>query len=73
MLRERKITTYMLIKDYNMGRSLIDKLKHDKGLTTSTIDKLCNMFHCEVNDILEYIDENKEYPTLKERNLQKID
>ena len=57
MLRERNISTYALINDYKVGRSLVDKLKHDKGITTSTINNLCKTFSCNVSDILLYIDE----------------
>lgn len=57
MLAERGISTYALENKYNIGRSLIDKLKHDKGLTTATIDRLCETFECQVNDIMIYVKE----------------
>ena len=54
-LKKKKITTYRLIKDYNVSRSLIDRLKHNKPLSTVTIDDLCTMLDCKVEDILVYI------------------
>lgn len=58
-LKKSNITTYRLIKDYNISRSLLDRLKHNKPLSTVTIDDLCKILNCNVQDILIYIDENK--------------
>jgi len=56
-INKKGITTYKLIKDYNISRSLIDRLKHNKPLTTVTIDDLCKILDCKVEDILVYIKE----------------
>lgn len=55
-LKDRNITTYKLIKDYNISRSLLDRLKHNKPLSTVTINDLCKILRCNVEDILTYID-----------------
>lgn len=54
-LSEKKITTYKLIKDYNISRSLLDRLKHNKPISTVTINDLCGYLNCRVEDILVYI------------------
>lgn len=54
-MKDRGITTYKLIKQYNISRSLIDRLKHNKPLSTVTIDDLCKIFDCRVEDILIYV------------------
>ena len=59
LMTKKDISTYKLITEYKLSRSLIDKLKHDKGLTTSTIDRLCEVFECEVSNIMEYTDTNE--------------
>lgn len=53
-LKEKNITTYKLIKDYNISRSLLDRLKHNKPISTVTLDDLCSILHCSVEDVLEY-------------------
>ena len=58
-LKKSNITTYRLIKDYNISRSLLDRLKHNKPLSTVTIDDLCKILNCNIKDILIYIDEKK--------------
>lgn len=54
-LKKKNTTTYQLIKKYNLSRSLLDRLKHNKPITTQTIDDLCQYLDCRVEDILIYI------------------
>ncbi|MBO5934664.1 MAG: helix-turn-helix transcriptional regulator [Clostridia bacterium] len=51
-MKEKNITTYKLIKDHNISRSLIDRLKHNKPISTVTLNDLCNILDCSVQDIL---------------------
>lgn len=53
-IKEQNVTTYKLIKEYNISRSLIDRLKHNKPISTVTINDLCNILHCQVEDILQH-------------------
>ena len=39
-LREKNITTYKLINEFNVSRSLLDRLKHNKPITTVTLNDL---------------------------------
>ena len=57
-LKSRGITTYTLINQYGISRSLLDRLKHNKPITTVTINDLCKILSCEVKDILLFIDES---------------
>jgi len=54
-LKRRGITTYRLINQYNVSRSLLDRLKHNKPISTVTINDLCNILSCNVEDILNFI------------------
>lgn len=54
-LKEKNITTYRLIKDYNISSSLIDRLKHNKPISTVTLNDLCTILDCRVEDIMVYI------------------
>ena len=53
-LKEKKITTYQLIRDHHISRSLLDRLKHNKPITTVTLNDLCSFLGCRVEDILVY-------------------
>lgn len=54
-LKEKNITTYRLIKDFNISSSLIDRLKHNKPISTVTLNDLCSILDCRVEDIMIYI------------------
>ena len=58
-LQEKGISTYRLIHQYGVSRSLLDRLKHDKPITTVTVDDLCRILECGVEDILEYLPDEK--------------
>ena len=53
-MKEKNITTYKLIKDHGISRSLLDRLKHNKPISTVTLDDLCSILDCRVEDILIY-------------------
>jgi len=53
-LEKSKETTYTLIQNYNISSSTIDRLRNNKGISTQTIDDLCRILKCRVEDILEY-------------------
>lgn len=56
-MREKGITTYTLVNVYGVSRSLLDRLKHGKPITTVTLNDLCTFLDCKVEDILVYIKE----------------
>ena len=57
-LQIKGLTTYKLINQYGISRSLLDRLKHNKPITTVTIDDLCKILSCKVEDILLFVEEN---------------
>ena len=57
-LREKGLSTYKLINQYGISRSLLDRLKHNKPLTTVTLNDLCRILNCKVEDIMVYIPDN---------------
>lgn len=54
-MKEKGVTTYKLINQFGVSRSLIDRLKHNKPISTVTINDLCIFLDCRVEDILEYV------------------
>lgn len=48
-------TTYTLIKEHHISSSTIDKLRNNKPLNTTTINDLCRILSCQVEDIMQYI------------------
>lgn len=61
-MRQRGITTYALIKDYSFSRGTLDSLKQNRNISTATLDDLCNILSCRVEDVLVHIpDETKKH------------
>lgn len=54
-LSQSKETTYTLIKNHHISSSTIDKLRKNKPITTTTINDLCRILGCSVEQVLEYI------------------
>ena len=58
-MKEKNISTYKLIHQFNISRSLLDRLKHNKPISTVTLNDLCTFLDCRVEDILIYIPDQK--------------
>ena len=54
-MKERGVSTYKLIVHHNISRSLLDRLKHNKPISTVTLNDLCAILDCAVEDILLYV------------------
>ena len=54
-LKRSSESTYTLIRDYHISSSTIDKLRKNKPLNTTTINDLCRILQCQVQDIMEYM------------------
>lgn len=50
------ITTYTLINKWGINPRTVNNLKHNKGITVDTLEKLCKILNCKPNDILEFVD-----------------
>ena len=53
-LKEKGITSYKLLNDYHISRGMLDNLKHNRSITMTTLNQLCELFDCNVTDIIEY-------------------
>ena len=54
-MKQWRITTYALIKNYAFSRGTLDSLKHNRNITTATLNDLCRILSCRVEDVLAYI------------------
>ena len=54
-LYKKNITEYALIYKFGLPANTIHRMKHKKPITTTTLDTLCEILQCRVEDILEYI------------------
>ncbi len=63
-LKEKNITQYTLIKKYNISPAQITRLKRNESVSTHTIEIFCRILNCNVEDIMQYIDEGEITPEL---------
>ncbi len=57
-LKEKGISTYKLINEYGISRSLLDRLKHNRPISSVTLNDLCSILHCRVEDILVFTEDD---------------
>ena len=53
-MKEKEITTYLLITKYQINPRTINNLKHNRGITVYTMERLCEILNCEPNDIIRF-------------------
>ena len=58
-LKSKNISTYKLINQYGISRSLLDRLRHNKPISTVTLDDLCSILKCTVQEVIVFIDEGR--------------
>ena len=54
-LKKKNISQYKLIKDFGVDNAQLTRLKNNAVVKTITIDRLCQILDCRVEDIMEYI------------------
>mgnify|MGYP002799484524 CR=1 FL=1 len=54
-MKEKEITTYLLITKYQINPRTINNLKHNRRITVYTMERLCEILNCTPNDIVEFI------------------
>ena len=53
-MKNKKITKYYLKTYCDINNHTLHKLKYDEPLSTVTIDRLCEILDCNVQDIMVY-------------------
>ena len=59
-MKQQGVSQYDLYTHYNVNRSQLNRLRHNENVEINTIDKLCNILQCRVEDIMEHFpDDNR--------------
>lgn len=53
-MARKGITQYRLIKYYGFSAGQLNRLKNNSYVSTHTIDVLCTILNCRVEDIMEF-------------------
>ena len=46
---------YTLTNKYHLSHSTLHRLKHNKDVSTRTLNDLCRILHCDICDVVRYI------------------
>ncbi len=57
-MRQQGVTTYALIKKYNIPVSTIHSLKHNRNITMLTLEKLCVALNCTADSVVKFEEDN---------------
>ena len=57
-MKERGISQYRLIKEYHISSGQLDRLRKNGNVSTYTLDQLCRILRCRLEDIAEYREDN---------------
>ena len=58
-MEQKNISTYALIEKYHVQSKTVYNLKHNKHITTSTLERLCEILDCAPNDIIEFLKQDE--------------
>ena len=58
-MKRKGFSTYQLIKDYGFSRGTLDSLKQNRNISTATLNDICNILSCNVEDVLQHIPDEK--------------
>ncbi|MBU5680540.1 XRE family transcriptional regulator [Ruminococcus sp. AM22-13] len=54
-LKNSQESTYTLIHKHHVSGAIVDKLRKNKPLNTTTLNDLCRIFNCQIQDICQYM------------------
>ncbi len=52
-MKERGLSQYKLIKEYKISTGQLDRLRKNENVNTYTLDQLCRILNCGLEDIAE--------------------
>ena len=55
LLKNNGYSTYKLRKEKILGEAIIQKIRQDDSIEWETLDKICGLAQCSLDDIVEYI------------------
>jgi len=55
LMKEKGVSTYYLREKCGIDSKTVRRLKANDNMETKTINKLCSVLDCRVEDIMEYV------------------
>ena len=58
-MKAKGISQYMLMKEYGFSSGQLDRLRKNGNVNTYTLNQLCRILGCRLEDIAEFIPEKE--------------
>jgi len=53
-MQQKGISQYKLLKEYGFSSGQLDRIRRGESITMYTLNSLCEILDCRVEDIIEY-------------------
>ena len=53
-MKEKNISQYRLIKEFHISTGQLDRFRKNENVNTYTLNQLCKILDCRIEDIAEY-------------------
>lgn len=54
-LEQSEENWYTLTNKHGLSHSTLHRLKHNKDVSTRTLNDLCRILHCNIKDLVKYV------------------
>ena len=61
-MKQKNISQYKLLNQYHISAGQLDRLRKNAHVSTYTLDRLCRILSCSIEDIVEYIPSDDDQP-----------
>ncbi len=61
-MKRRGVSQYKLLKEYRFSSGQLDRLRKNDNVSTYTLDQLCRILHCRLEDIVEFREDTTDQP-----------
>ena len=61
-MKAKGVSQYKLIKEYDISSSQLDRLRKNSNVNTYTLNRLCGILDCQLEDIAQFVKEAKSQP-----------
>lgn len=58
-MKERRVSQYKLLKEYGVSAGQLDRLRKNGNVSTYTLNALCSILHCRLEDIAEFVEDGE--------------
>ena len=59
LVQERGITYSRILEEANISGNILTRMRRNEYVSLESIEKICRALDCDINDILEFVADNR--------------